>query len=73
MLRFDNSIVSQKPYQKQLRIFIDARFIIEEPFIELLLKKLNFKTAAKRFAKIDMNDHRNINKAFVKSHLDYGD
>ena len=67
-LRFNNSIVSQSPYQKHLGIFFDARLNFEEHLKAIttgLLRKLQ-KTLP-RPALMAMY------KTFVRPHLDYGD
>ena len=57
-LRFNNSIVSQTPYQKHLGIFLDARLTFEE-YLKVITTKVN-KTVteiAKHFAKTGIKDY----------------
>ena len=73
-LRFNNSIVSQSPYQKHLGIFLDAQLTFEEHLKGIttkvnktigLIRKL--RNVLPRLALMT------IYKAFVRPHLDYGD
>ena len=73
-LRFNNSIVSQSPYQKHLDIFHDARLTFEE-HLKLITTKVNKTTGLLR--KLQKNLPRPVlmtmYKAFVRPYLDYGD
>ena len=73
-LRFNNSIVSQTPYQKHLRIFLDARLTFEE-HLKVITTKVN-KTIG-LLHKLQKTLPRPVlmtmYKAFVRPHLDYGD
>ena len=60
LLRFNNSIVSQSPYQKHLGIFLDARFTFEG-HLKVITTKVN-KTIGlfwklQNFAKTGINDY----------------
>ena len=74
LLRFNNSIFSQSPYQKHLPIFLDAQLTFEE-HLKVVATKVN-KTIG-RLQKLQNILPRPtliiIYKAFVRSHLDYGD
>ena len=73
-LRFNNSIVSQTPYQKHLGIFLDARLTFAE-HLKVITTKVNetigllrkLQKALPRTALMTMY------KTFVRPHLDYGD
>ena len=73
-LRFNNSIVSQTPYQKHLRIFLDARLTFEE-HLKVITTKVNKTVGLLR--KLQKTSPRTVlmtmYKAFVRPHLDYGD
>ena len=74
LLRFNNSVVSQTPYQKHLGIFLDVRLTFEEHLKEITTK-VN-KTIG-MFQKLKKTLPRpalmTMYKAFVRAHLDYGD
>ena len=73
-LRFNNSIVSQSPYQKHLGIFLDARLTFEE-HLKVTFTKVN-KTIGvlRKLQKILPRQVLMIMyKAFVRPYLDYGD
>ena len=73
-LRFNNSIVSQNPYQKHLGIFLDAWLTFEE-HLKVITTKVN-KTIG-LLHKLQKTLPRPVlmtmYKAFVRPHLDYGD
>ena len=73
-LRFNNSIVSQTPYQKQLGIFLDARLTFEE-HLKVITTKVNKSIGLLR--KLQKTLPRPVlmtmYKTFVRPHLDYGD
>ena len=73
-LRFNNSIVSQSPYQKHLGIFFDARLNFEE-HLKAVTTKVNRTIGLLR--KLQKTLPRpalmTMYKAFVRPHLDYGD
>ena len=73
-LRFNNSIVSQSPYQKHLDIFLDARLIFEE-HLKVITTKVNKTTGL--LQKLQKHLSRPVlmtmYKAFVRPHLGYGD
>ena len=73
-LRFNNSIVSQSPYQKHLGIFFDARLNFEE-HLKVITTKVNKTTGL--LWKLQKNLPRRVlmtmYTAFVRPHLDYSD
>ena len=73
-LRFNNSIVSQTPYQKHLGTFLDARLTFEE-HLKVITTKVNKTIGLLR--KLQKTLPRPVlmtmYKTFVRSHLDYGD
>ena len=73
-LRFNNSIVSQTLYQKQLGIFLGARLTFEE-HLKVITTKVNKTIGLLR--KLQKNLPRlvlmTMYKTFVRPHLDYGD
>ena len=72
-LCFNNSIVSQTPYQKHLGIFLDVRLTFEE-HLKVITTKVNKTIGLLR--KLQKTLPRPvlmiIYKAFVRPHLDYG-
>ena len=74
LLRYNNSIVSQTPYQKHLGIFLDAQLTFEK-HLKVITTKVN-KTIG-LLQKLQKTLPRpvlmTIYKAFVRPHLDYGD
>ena len=72
-LRFDNSIVSQSPYQEHLGIFLDARLTFEE-HLKVITTKVNKTIGLLR--KLQKTFPRPVlmtmYKAFVRPHLYYG-
>ena len=61
LLHFNNSIVSQTPYQKYLGIFLDARLTFEE-HLKVITTKVNktiglMRKLPKNFAKTSTNDY----------------
>ena len=73
LLRFNNSIVFQTPYQKHPDIFLDARLIFEE-HLKVITTKVN--KAIGLFRKLQKTLPRpvlmTIYKTFVRPYLDYG-
>ena len=73
-LRFNNSIVSQSPYQKHLGIFFDAQFTFEE-HLKVITTKVN-KTIGmlwKLRKTLPKPVLMTMYKALVRPHLDYDD
>ena len=73
LLRFNNSIVLQTPYQKHLGIFLNAWLIFEE-HLKVITTKVN-KTIAllqKLQKALPRSVLMTMNKAFVRLYLDYG-
>ena len=73
-LHFNNSIVSQNPYQKHLGIFLDAWLTFEE-HLKVITTKVN-KTIGllhKLQKALPRPVLMTMYKAFVRPHLDYGD
>ena len=74
LLRFNNSIVSQTPYQKHLGIFLDAQLTFEK-HLKVITTKVN--KAVGLLQKLQKTLPRpvllTIYKAFVRRDLDYGD
>ena len=74
LLRFNNGIVSQTPYQKHLVIFLDARLTFEEN-LKVITTKVNKTIGLLR--KLQKTFPRPVlitmYKTFLKPHLDYGD
>ena len=73
-LRFNNSIVSQTPYQKHRGTFLDARLTFEE-HLKVITTKVNKTIGLLR--KLQKTLLRPVlmtmYKTFVRPHLDYGD
>ena len=72
-LRFNNSIVSQSPYQKHLAIFLDAQLTFEE-HLKVITSKVN-KTIGLIWKMQNILPRpalMTIYEAFVRPHLDYG-
>ena len=73
-LRFNNSIVSQTPYQKHLGIFLDTQLTFEE-HMKVITTKVNKTIGLLR--KLQKTLPRPVlmtmYKAFVRLHLYYGD
>ena len=74
LLRFNNSIVSQSPYQKHLGIFLDAQLTFEE-HLKVTTTKVNRTIEMMRKLQnvLPRPALMTIYKAFARSHLDYGD
>ena len=73
LLRFNNSIVLQTPYQKDLGIFLSAWLIFKE-HLKVITIKVN-KTIAllqKSLKALPGSVLMTMDKAFVRLHLDYG-
>ena len=73
LLRFNNSIVLQTPYQKHLGIFLNAWLIFEE-HLKVITTKVD-KTIAllqKLQKALPKSVLMTMYKAFVRLHLDYG-
>ena len=73
LLRFNNSIILQTPYQKHLGIFLNTWLIFEEHF-KVITTKVN-KTIAllqKLQKALPRSVLMTMNKAFVRLYLDYG-
>ena len=70
---FNNSIVSQSPYQKHLGIFLDVRLNFEE-HLKVITTKVN-KTIGllQTLPTLPRPTLMTMYKPFVKPHLDYGD
>ena len=74
LLRFNNCIDSQTPYQKHLGIFFDAQLTFEE-HLKVIIIKVN-KTIELLWKLQNILPRpalMTIYKAFVRPHLDYGD
>ena len=73
-LRFNNSIVSQSPYQKHLGIFLDAQLTFEE-HLKVITTKVNKTIGLMRKLRnvLPRLALMTLYKAFVRPHLDYGD
>ena len=73
LLRFNNSIVLQTPYQKHIGIFLNVWLIFEE-HLKVINIKVN-KTIAllqKLQKTLPKSVLMTMYKAFVRQHLDYG-
>ena len=73
-LLFNNSIVSQSPYQKHLGIFLDAELTFEEHW-KVIITKVNKAVGLIRKLRnvLPRPALMTIYKAFVRPHLDYDD
>ena len=71
-LRFNNSIVSQFPYQKHLGKFLDAWLTFEE-HLKVITTKVNKTIGLLRKLRKTRPVLMTLCKAFVRPHLDYGD
>ena len=73
LLRFNNSIVLQTPYQKHLGIFLNAWLIFEE-HLKVITTKVNKPIALlqKSQKALPKSVLMTMYKAFVRLHLDYG-
>ena len=73
-LNFNNSIVSQTPYQKHLGIFLDARLTFEE-HLKVITTKVNKTIGLLRELQKTLPRPvlMTMYKTFVRPHLDYGD
>ena len=73
-LRFNNSIVSQTPYQKHLDIFLDPRLTFKEHLKEITTKVNKTIGLLRKFQKtLPRPVLITMYKAFERPHLDYGD
>ena len=74
LLRFNNSVVSQTPYQKHLGIFLDVRLTFED-HLKLTTTKVNKTIGLLR--KLQKTLPRQVlmtmYKDFVRAYVDYGD
>ena len=73
-LRFNNSIVSQSPYQKQLGMFLDAQLTFEE-YLKVITTNVNKTIGIIRKLRnvLPRPALMTMYKACVRPNLDYGD
>ena len=73
-LRFNNSIISQFPYQKSLGIYLDTRLCFEEHLKVITIKVNKTNGLSRKLLKtLPRPALMTMYKAFVRPHLYYGD